>query len=185
MAATEMATIMVMATITMMIEKMMSMMAMIEKMIAKKSNDDEDDELAQDEPHHPSHHRCNHLQECSDCVKQFTRKCEQIKLQQLLLETLQQQAEYNTFCQNMFFKAIQRGSSKSKKKFKSKLFDPIAKNKTKHDLYPSYRVQKNIKLSHKMTQDIVPKTINASISDAYAFVEKSIGMQYNDGQIHE
>eukprot|EP01083_Nonionella_stella_P280489 954202_1 len=53
----------------------------------RKGNDHEDDEFAQDEPHH----RCNHLQECSDCVKQFTRKCEQIKLQQSLLETLQQQ----------------------------------------------------------------------------------------------
>eukprot|EP01083_Nonionella_stella_P215677 776051_1 len=70
-------------------------------------------------------------------------------------------------------------TSKNRNKFKSM----VSVCDTTIDLYPTYRAKKNIKVSHTMTSNTMPNAIREHISNGYAFVEKSIGMQYNDGEI--
>eukprot|EP01083_Nonionella_stella_P025594 70469_1 len=149
-----------------------------------KQNDDNDDKKHDpDETHHSSFHGCNHLRECAECAAVFTRQCEHIKFLTQMLHRQQQQIEYNTSVQNMFCKAIQSGTSKSKSKFKSFAYESITESKTTHDLYASYRAKTNIKISRKMTGNMILKATNETMSNGYAFVEKSIGIQFNDGQI--
>eukprot|EP01083_Nonionella_stella_P297751 1010911_1 len=150
----------------------------------KKQNDDKDDKKYDpDEPHCLSMHCCNHLRECAECGDFVTRKSEHIKLLKSLLNTLQQQHEYHVSFEDMFCKAIKK-RIKSKNKFKSMVCDSITESKPhRNELYPSYRAKKNIKLSRRLTQKIIPKTIKAPISNVYSYMEKSIGMQYNDRQI--
>eukprot|EP01083_Nonionella_stella_P174207 603219_1 len=163
-----------------------------------RENDDEDDECTQDEAHHhPSQHGCNHLRdcpsfqgrECTECVKLHTRRCEQIKLLISFVhnirqkqDTLQQKHDYDTSFQNMINNAI-ASNKKSKKKLTSTARDLIAESKTQYDLFPSYRAKKHIKLSREMTETIIPSVLHQVISNGYAFMEKSIGMQHNCGQL--
>eukprot|EP01084_Bolivina_argentea_P107036 191414_1 len=151
-----------------------------------KQNDDRDDQKYDpDEPQHPSLHGCNHLKECAECAEIVTRQDEHNKLLAQILHTHQQKME---FFLNLLSKCKPNHSTtnKTKNKFKSMLItlrNSMAESKPKHDLYPSDRAKKNIKLSRKMTQTIVPNATQESISSGYAFMEKSIGMQYNDEQI--
>eukprot|EP01083_Nonionella_stella_P097026 272756_1 len=146
-----------------------------------KQNDDKDDKkYALDEPRHGPKHSCNHLKECTECGNIFTRNCEHIRLLRSLLTRLQQQHEYDASRIDIWCKAIEHRRCKSKNKNK---FNSIPESKTQHDLYPHCRAKKHIKISRKMTQNVIPSTINQSISNVYAFMERSIGMQSNDGQI--
>eukprot|EP01083_Nonionella_stella_P239281 837609_1 len=151
----------------------------------KQNHDRDDQKYDPDEPQHPSLHGCNHLKECAECAEIVTRQDEHNKLLAQILHTHQQKME---FFLNLLSKCKPNHSTtnKTKNKFKSMLItlrNSMAESKPKHDLYPSDRAKKNIKLSRKMTQTIVPNATKEPISNGYAFMEKSIGMQCNDGQI--
>eukprot|EP01083_Nonionella_stella_P057935 151898_1 len=123
---------------------------------------------------------CTHLSdnECAECGHILRQKDEQIKMFKQLLYTLQQQHEYHTEFENMICKAFHQ-NAKLKSKLKQVGQRPI--NTLSYD--PIKGAKKHVKVSRELTDEIIPKTIKENISHVYSYLDKSIGMQYNDKQI--
>eukprot|EP01083_Nonionella_stella_P245769 853883_1 len=160
-----------------------------------------------DEPHHVSSTGCNHLRECPECAELFGHKSKLINALTPLVHTLQlltplnvQQQLQAAVCHSITDSKINQElhpspiNAETNVKLPRQMMqnfimqysmvsvcDSIVSNRTQPGLYPSYRAKGNIKISHEMTTSIIHNAID--ISNGYPFMERSIGMQYNDGQI--
>eukprot|EP01083_Nonionella_stella_P093618 262422_1 len=165
-------------------------------------DEEDDDDKKSDNEDNPCNDstfalKCNHLNECPSCEIIMTRNreqikffrglipslYEQIKLLSDLTESLQCQVDNHAPFKNMIYNAIiSKGESKSKRKRNRK----PKQNATNIDLYPmrtTRRAKGNIQISKELLEHIIPDTIKETISNVYAYLDRSIAMQYNDGEI--
>eukprot|EP01083_Nonionella_stella_P274939 933655_1 len=154
----------------------------------KKQDDEEDNSCPCDD------WTCAHLDDCPSCKSIVSRNHEQIKFFRGLIESLYGLTEslqcqiHNHKCapfQNLIYNAIiSKCEPKSKRKRNRKL--KPKQNWTNIDLYPmrtTRRAKGNIQISKALTEHIIPDTIKEIISNVYAYLDRSITMQYNDGVI--
>eukprot|EP01083_Nonionella_stella_P157897 513143_1 len=165
-------------------------------------DEEDDDDKKSDNEDNPCNDstfalKCNHLNECPSCEIIMTRNreqikffrglipslYEQIKLLSDLTESLQCQVDNHAPFKNMIYNAIiSKGESKSKRKRNRK----PKQNATNIDLYPmrtTRRAKGNIQISKELLEHIIPDTIKETISNVYAYLDRSLAMQYNDGEI--
>eukprot|EP01084_Bolivina_argentea_P107035 191413_1 len=146
-------------------------------------NDKEDDEYKECKSSTP----CNHLTKCMECSYVLTQRSAQIKLFKSLVSTLQKQHEYHTSFENMMCSAMQHpkytGRSRKSKAKVSKALKEEPTSPFKASYNPSYRGKGNVRISRDLTRNIIPKTIQQPISNVFAYLDRSIGLQYNDGQL--
>eukprot|EP01083_Nonionella_stella_P093619 262423_1 len=158
----------------------------------RSDEDEDDDNKNQDNDHNPCNDsaqvsRCNHLNECtSSCKITMTRKNEQITFFRGLIESLygvteslQSQIDNHKLIYNAI---ISKCDSKSKRKRNRK----PKQTATNIDLYPMRTIHRGkgyIQISKELTDNIIPDIIKETISNVYAYLDRSIAMQYNDGVV--
>eukprot|EP01083_Nonionella_stella_P254788 875179_1 len=134
---------------------------------------------------------CNHFNECTSCETVLIRKNDQIQLYHGLVGSLQSQIDHNVIYNALILKQTKSKPNQTKSKPKQTKSKRKKKRRGKQnaqdiDVYPVRtinRVKNIVHISQELSEQVIPDTINETISNVYGYMDRVMAMQYNDGYI--
>eukprot|EP01083_Nonionella_stella_P189693 702022_1 len=119
---------------------------------------------------------CNHLNTCSDCLRGWTQKCEQIKSQHI---------RYVSFIESLakvIANAKQKANKKSKSKKRRKMAHTVTANQSRYCPPFDAKQSLSVAIPNTFVEDMIAPTVKEPVT-SHSYLYKSIAMQHNDKQL--